>query len=371
MSSATSGLRLTAVVLCLLGVVGGGAVLGERGDNGASVSSGFKDAGNAFVLAGGGILGQQQDALSLAEQAGINDIGPAADVFSGPSGGTPGRIAGAIADEGVNEPLGGAPQPAAPGRGAETAGLPPGFVRLREVDGTILQDIRYATADNFTGSRVPGYRTGECILRREVAEALKLVQASLRPRGLSLKLYDCYRPVRAVKAFMRWVQKPDEPGDGRYWPRTHRGDLVKLGYIAAHSAHSTGAAVDVTLVALPPAQAATLDAHVATYGACNARSADRKPDTSLDMGTTFDCFDDMSNTASSEITEEQRENRRLLVDVMSAKNFKNFPGEWWHFAYTALASPPLAQDFVITNKDLRSARRSIGDPFHITQPGAH
>ena len=236
---------------------------------------------------------------------------------------------------------------ATPGRGFETSGLPSGFVHLREIDETIPQDIRYASVANFTRARVSGYQANECILLREAAEALKLVQGDLRPRGLSLKVYDCYRPVRAVKAFMQWVQKPAAPGEGRYWPRIQRGDLVKLGYIAANSTHSTGAAVDLTLVALPLTQTAPFNPR-ASYAACNAESAGREPDNSLDMGTSFDCFDEVSFTASSEITVEQRENRRLLVDVMLARSFKNYFREWWHFTYVGLPSLPKPHDFVIT-----------------------
>jgi zinc D-Ala-D-Ala dipeptidase len=236
---------------------------------------------------------------------------------------------------------------AAPGRGREAAGLPAGFVYLRDIDPTIVQDVRYAGAANFTGAPVPGYEAPECILLRQAAEALKLVQSDLRPRGLSLKVYDCYRPVRAVKAFMQWVHKPFASSEGRYWPRTQKGDLVALGYIAATSIHSTGAAVDLTLVTLPLAQAAPFNPKAA-YATCNAASTDRKPDTSLDMGTSFDCFDKMSYTASDETTAPQRENRLLLVDAMSAHNFKNYFREWWHFTYVGLPSLPKAQDFVIT-----------------------
>jgi zinc D-Ala-D-Ala dipeptidase len=234
---------------------------------------------------------------------------------------------------------------AIPGLAVEMSRPPVGFVHLREIDQTIVQDIRYAGAENFTGARVPGYQASECILLREAAEALRLVQSDLRPRGLSLKVYDCYRPVQAVKAFMQWVQKPAGPGEGHYWPRTQRGDLVKLGYIAANSIHSTGAAVDVTLVALPFSQTASFDSKV-VYPACNAVSTAR--DSSLDMGTSFDCFDEMSHTESSEITAEQRENRRLLVDAMLARSFKNYFREWWHFTYVGLPKLPKAQDFVIT-----------------------
>jgi zinc D-Ala-D-Ala dipeptidase len=234
---------------------------------------------------------------------------------------------------------------ATPGCSVESSRIPAGFARLRDIDETIVQDIRYATATNFTGAVVPGYQAGECILLREVAEALKLVQSDLRPRDLSLKVYDCYRPVRAVKAFMRWVRTPAAPGEGRYWPRTQRGDLVKLGYIALNSIHSVGAAVDLTLVPLAATQTARAGA---AHAACNAARVAREPDNGLDMGTSFDCFDKMSYTDSREITAEQRESRRLLLEAMLARSFKNYFREWWHFTYVGLPSLPKAQDFVIT-----------------------
>jgi zinc D-Ala-D-Ala dipeptidase len=236
---------------------------------------------------------------------------------------------------------------ATPGCSIELTRLPAGFVRLQDIDETIVQDIHYATATNFTGAVVPGYQAGECILLREVAEALKLVQSDLRPRGLSLKVYDCYRPVRAVKAFMQWVRTPATPGEGRYWPRTQRGDLVKLGYIASKSIHSTGAAVDLTLVPLAATQATPFRAG-AVYAGCNAASFAREPDNGLDMGTSFDCFDKMSYADSAEITAEQRENRRLLLEAMSTRSFKNYFREWWHFTYVGLPRVPKAQDFIIT-----------------------
>ncbi len=238
---------------------------------------------------------------------------------------------------------------------AEKSALPVGFVRLRAVDATIVQDIRYATAHNFTQAPVPGYLAGECIVLREVGNALKLVQADLRPRGLSLKVYDCYRPVRAVKAFMAWVQNPNAPTDGRFWPRTPRADLIKDAYVAANSVHSRGAAIDLTLTTLPlapkpkPKADSKLDFGAepkVDYGPCNG--AQRELDDSLDMGTTFDCFDPMSNAASEEITPEQRQNRQSLSAAMAHRGFKNFAGEWWHFTFTQLPDLPTALDFAIT-----------------------
>ena len=229
---------------------------------------------------------------------------------------------------------------------AERSRLPAGFVYLRDIDATIVEDIRYAGPMNFTRAQVPGYAAGECILLREVAEALKLVQADLRQRNLSLKVYDCYRPVRAVKAFMHWVQTAGA-GEGQHWPRTQRSELVKLGYIASSSVHSTGAAVDLTLVSLPLVGVAPIDPNAA-HAPCNSAGTTREPDNSLDMGTSFDCFDPMSHTASGEITAEQRGNRRMLVTAMAARGFKNYAREWWHFTYNRLPLIPDPQDFIIT-----------------------
>src|SRR6266540_2872603 len=133
--------------------------------------------------------------------------------------------------------------------------LPAGFVYLRDVDPTIAQDIRYAGSDNFVGRPLPGYEAGECILRRDVAAALKRVQAGLAAAGLSLKVYDCYRPTRAVRAMAEWVNDGrSEAPTKRFFPRVPKGSLLS-GYISSRSQHSTGAAVDLTLIkasAAPP-----------------------------------------------------------------------------------------------------------------------
>jgi zinc D-Ala-D-Ala dipeptidase len=240
--------------------------------------------------------------------------------------------------------------------------LPGSYVYLRDLDPTIIQDMRYATAANFTRAVVPGYQAGECIVLREAAAGLRQVQADLLSQGLSLKVYDCYRPVRAVRSFMQWVGKPEAAGSERYRPRTEHGDLVKLGYIAASSIHSKGAAIDLTLVALPLAPVPAFDPGAA-YGACNGAQANREPDNSLDMGTSFDCFDPMSATASAEITGEQAARRKRLTEAMAARGFKNYAREWWHFTYVKLPGLPNAEDFVITDRTRVTAR-----PLKPSQP---
>ena len=129
--------------------------------------------------------------------------------------------------------------------------LPQGFVYLRDVAPGIAQDMRYAGNDNFTGAALRGYNAGECVLRRDVAVALAKVQSELAKSNLSLKTYDCYRPTRAVAAFVRWAQSSDDGKTKRFYPALDKRTLFAQGYIAAQSAHSTGTAVDLTIVPVP------------------------------------------------------------------------------------------------------------------------
>ena len=227
--------------------------------------------------------------------------------------------------------------------GARTP-LPAGFVYLRDVAPAIAQDMRYAGYDNFTGAPLPGYDAAECVLRREAAQALARVEADLEPRGLSLKVYDCYRPVRAVGAMARWATASRDQSTRRFFPKVDRRYLFTLGYIAAHSAHSAGNAVDLTLIerGAPPAGQFDRAAH---YGPCIAGPSERAPDNSLDMGTGFDCFDPRSFTASAAITPQQRRRRDMLLAAMRARGFHNYFREWWHFTYGP--RPKQAYDFPI------------------------
>src|SRR5665811_452923 len=115
------------------------------------------------------------------------------------------------------------------GPAAAAERLPAGFVYLRDVDPSIAQDMRYAGSDNFTGHPLPGYGAGECVLRRDVAQALAQVQADLVRENLSLKVYDFYRPTRAVRAFMRWVQGADDGATKRFYPALEKRDLFASG----------------------------------------------------------------------------------------------------------------------------------------------
>lgn len=210
--------------------------------------------------------------------------------------------------------------------------LPPGFVYLRDIDPSIAQDMRYATRDNFTGQPLPGYDAAECVLRRDVALALQKVQADLARNNLSLKTYDCYRPARAVAAMARWSQSADNGATKRFYPALEKRTLFAKGYIAARSAHSTGTAVDLTLIKLPAASPAPYDP-AARYGLCTGPAAARAPDNSLDMGTSFDCLDPKSSAFASNISSEANHARVMLLEAMRRHGFKNYFREWWHFSF--------------------------------------
>jgi len=226
---------------------------------------------------------------------------------------------------------------------------PAGFVYLSDVDPSIRQDMRYAGSNNFTGRPLPGYDAGECVLRRAAAQALARVQADLARANLSLKVYDCYRPARAVKAMARWAADAQaRPDTSRFYPGLDKRQLFALGYIADHSAHSRGVAIDLSIVPRNAPSPAPFNAN-ARYGSCAGPSSARAPDDSLDMGTGFDCFSTRSYTRDSTIAAEQRAHRQTLLDAMRRHGFANYFREWWHFSYPA-ADTRTEYDFPIVKR---------------------
>ena len=223
--------------------------------------------------------------------------------------------------------------------------LPGGFVYLSDIDSTIIQDIRYAGANNFMGRPLSGYGAAECVVKREVGLALKNIQRELDRQKLTLKMFDCYRPARAVADMVAWSKNGQETAaERRYNPAFAKADLFRLGYIATHSQHSTGAALDLTLVDLTADNSARFDPAKA-YADCTAPAAARAPEGSIDMGTGYDCSDVKAHTAATSITPEQRRWRNMLVAAMGRQGFVNYSKEWWHFSVPGAAA--LEYDFAI------------------------
>lgn len=217
---------------------------------------------------------------------------------------------------------------------SEAAGqsLPGSFVYLRDIDPTIVQDVRYAGANNFVGRPLAGYGAAECVVKRAVGLRLKAVQQELARQNLSLKMFDCYRPTRAVADMVAWSKEGKETAAGkRYNPAFRKADLFRLGYIATHSQHSTGAALDLTLVDLAAENSASFDP-AKSYADCTAPVEARAPEGSVDMGTGYDCCDVKAHAAARSITPAQRRWRNMLVAAMARQGFVNYSKEWWHFS---------------------------------------
>ena len=218
---------------------------------------------------------------------------------------------------------------------AHASPLPTGFVRLADIAPSIRQDIRYAGSDDFLHRKVSGYDAAVCVLTLQAAQALAGVQKAIAAKGLTLVVFDCYRPARAVADMGEWTREGGPP-DPQWYPKVKRGDLIAKGYVGELSTHSRGSTVDVAI--------APVGSTAAPKPACGAIDAD-----TLDFGTGFDCFDPMSETAHRPLGDEAAANRKLLVDVMRAGGFKNYAREWWHFTLT---NEPFARqrfDFPVTS----------------------
>ncbi len=198
-----------------------------------------------------------------------------------------------------------------------------GMVDIRSLVPDIAEDIHYAGSDNFTGAPVPGYRAPKCFLLKPAAEALARVEHALREQRMRLKIWDCYRPARAVAAFVRWAHDlSDQSTRAAHYPNVDKTQLLGE-YIAPVSGHSRGATVDLTLMQ------------------CDARERHCTP---LDMGTPFDLFDPRAHTDSPQVTAAERSDRRRLLQAMAAQGFENYPAEWWHYTFTMHPQPATLYD---------------------------
>ena len=187
----------------------------------------------------------------------------------------------------------------------------------------LLTDIRYAGNDNFLGRPVDGYQAPACLLSRDSLQALTQAQEHAQKIGLTLLVYDCYRPQRAVDDFIRWIQS-DVPQTmkERYYPNVKKEDLIAQGYIASQSGHSRGSAIDLTL-------------------------ADARTGEPIDMGTSWDFFDPSSHTDSVAVSHDARQNRRALKGMMEAAGFRAYYAEWWHFTLIDEPNPNIYFNRVI------------------------
>jgi D-alanyl-D-alanine dipeptidase len=203
------------------------------------------------------------------------------------------------------------------------AQLPEGFVYVKDIVPDIDVELRYFTTNNFVGKSIDGYFSNRLILTEQTALALKYAQEALQQQNLCIKVYDGYRPQRAVNHFMEWAgDLNDTVNKSQFYPDVDKADLFEEEYIATRSGHSKGSTVDVTLI-------------------------DGNTGKPLDMGSDYDFFGRQSWVDYENITEFQKKNRKLLQAVMLKFGFKNYPREWWHFTLINEPFPNTYFDFPI------------------------
>lgn len=206
---------------------------------------------------------------------------------------------------------------------------PSGFVLLADFVPGIIQEIRYYSTYNFIGDRIDGYEEPCSIITREAARAPKSVSNEMMVQGYRLKIFDTYRPARAVKHFVLWgIEDQDIRMKPYFYPDLKKQELFAKGYIAKQSSHSRGSTVDLTLL-------------------------DMKTGKELDMGSPFDLFSELSHPDNTEITDEQYENRMILRNVMLRNGFMPIDCEWWHFTLEDEPYPDTYFDFPVSSEYLK------------------
>ena len=198
-----------------------------------------------------------------------------------------------------------------------------GFVDISDAVPDVITEIRYYSTYNFIGDRINGYEGPFALLTKEAAKALKNASDELIKNGYRLKIYDAYRPQRAVDHFVRWAEDISDTRMKKiFYPNVSKKDLFSLGFIAGHSGHSRGSTVDLTLFDM-------------TKG-CD-----------VDMGGYFDYFGEQSHSSYENITNEQSDNRRLLKETMVKNGFLPLEEEWWHFSLKDEPYPGIYFDFPV------------------------
>ena len=197
------------------------------------------------------------------------------------------------------------------------------FIDIKEYIPSITIDLKYSSDDNFTGRVVNGYESPKCLLTFEAASSLRNIQTILNKSGYTLKIYDAYRPQRSVNHFINWSKnQSDTLKKSYYYPNLAKSTLFKLGYIASKSSHSRGSTVDITLVEISSGK-------------------------EIDMGSPYDFFGLESSHDYENISITQKNNRKLLLDVMTKNGFSSYSKEWWHYTFIDEPFPTTYFDFTI------------------------
>lgn len=221
---------------------------------------------------------------------------------------------------------------------------PTGFVVLSDVVPDIIQEVRYYSTYNFVGDRINGYTQPSILMSREAAEALKKVSDDMIKQGYRLKVYDAYRPQRAVDNFVAWAENLDDKRMKDYfYPEVNKNRLFKDGYIDAKSGHSRGSAIDLTLFDMKTGKEVDMGGTFDHFGLESHPTWCGNPDTGKYTGK----FEGKSVPKNSKITEKQFKNRMILREAMMKHGFEPIDTEWWHFFLKNEPYPNTYFNFII------------------------
>ncbi len=223
--------------------------------------------------------------------------------------------------------------------------LPEGFVYLDEVDSSILYDIRYATELNFVGTILDGYKANRSVMTAVLAKVLSHMQKEVSKDGLSLVIYDAYRPKKAVRHFARWANDSEQKMKKEYYPYIDKSQSFELGYISETSQHCKGSTVDLTLIdkslslrshnQITPQNRKLLDGREILF----------LDDGTVDMGSSFDLFDEASWHQNESVPKKYFDSRQYLRNLMIANGFDDYRKEWWHYRFMDEPFPDTDFDF--------------------------
>ena len=220
--------------------------------------------------------------------------------------------------------------------------LPKGFVYINDIDPSIIINLKYFSTDNFIGRRVPHYKANKGIMTKEAAKALSKAQKKFIAKGYTIVIYDSYRPDSSVKYFVEWMNDANDTIRKKFhYPYIkEKKDMVDI-YIASRSGHSQGSTVDISLIELGKE---LLTESVYEERIFNGKIYPFNNDNTIDCGTSFDLMDPASwaDNNTLNFSEEQKNNRKLIRDIMESVGFKILPEEWWHFT---LENQPYPDDF--------------------------
>ena len=207
------------------------------------------------------------------------------------------------------------------------------FVDISTIIPDIILEIRYYSTYNFVGERISGYKEPIALMTKEAAKALKKVNEYLKEKGYLIKIYDSYRPQRAVDHFVNWTKNNDTKMKKYFYPDLEKKDIIPKDYVASKSGHSKGSTIDLTLF-------------------------DMNKGKEIDMGSTFDFFGEISHPDYLNITNEQKKNRKFLIDSMKQFDFEVIETEWWHFYLKNQPFPNTYFDFDVSRESLNQNKKS-------------